>query len=189
MRSLFIIGFICCVLVCGQAQAASTEVDCGACRDVYEFPKDYGNHAYNQVFATNQVSLSDGSKMLVTNPTGHWAMVDLDFVVEATGFTFMIPIGSYNFSLPNGRINIFVQDPRGNSREYMVLSGSPALLVGDGSVQSAPSESEPEPETEPAITEAPDKAGGGTETFNWGQEGTYYWYMDQPEFNFITGSM
>ena len=186
MRSLIIIGFV-CTLACGQALAATVEVDCAACRSVYEFPADYGNQAFNQVFHTDELSLAEGSKTLVKNPEGHWAMVDLNFVVEVTGFTFIVPIGSYQFFEPNGRISIFVQDPRGKSTEYMVLVGSPPLLVGDGSVQSTTSE--PEPDPEPAVTEEPNKAGGGTEILDYGQDGAYYWYMDQPEFNFITGSM
>ena len=129
MRSLIITGFV-CMLACGQALAATVEIDCAACRSVYEFPADYGNHAFNQVFHTTELSLAEGNKTLVKSPAGHWAMVDLNYVIEVTGFTFMIPIGSYQFFQPTGRISIFVQEPRGKSTEYMGLTGSPPLLAG-----------------------------------------------------------
>ena len=155
MRSLLI---VISVLFSGSVIADSLVIPCDACRSVYDYPKDYGNYAYNQVLGDHPtLSVVEGARMQVKNPQGDWAIVDLAFVLEQTGLNLSILILSYSLILPDGTIRIRVQDPRGSLSTYDVFAESPDLLVGDGSGTIEPTPATPSTPTETA----PDKTSGG----------------------------
>jgi hypothetical protein len=181
---------VACLLLCLTTNIAwsadLTEVRCGQCRDVYEHPQDYGNFAYNQVFGSNPtLSFAQGDIMKVVSPSGQWAVVDLNFVSNQTGLSFSIYFLYYSLAVPNGRIQMVVQDPKGNITEFQAYALSPDLEVGGGT--SPPTQSEPEPEPEDPTPVKSNTAGGGQEIICC-QSGAFYWYYDQPAFSMQFGN-
>ena len=78
MRSLILIFTLFACATSTTSLAAVAEFDCDACRDVYDYPRDFGNHAFNLVFGTAQViDLAEGGRVRITNPAGQSAEVDL----------------------------------------------------------------------------------------------------------------
>lgn len=176
--------FLSIILSSGTAWAEPTSVACDLCRDVYQFPDDYANHAYNQVFGEDPVlSFIEGDTMLVVATNGQWAIVDLNYILEPTGWSLSILILSHAISIPNGRIEMIVQDPRNTISSFQAFTHSPDLLVGDGSTPP-PAEDTSEEEL---VTEKADSHGGGQEIVCC-QEGAYYWYADQVGFNIQIGN-
>jgi len=185
MRKLLLIVITMSVLPLLSEQAWSadpTVVACAQCRDVYEHPGDYGNHAYNQVFGRNPtLSFVQGDLMRIVAPSGQWAVVDLNFIFQATGLSLNLAIVSYAYSIPTGKVQMVVQDPRGGISEFQAFAASPDLLVGDGAYSPPAPDPEPEPEPEPATNQAV-PYGGATEIICC-QSGTFYWYYSQPAFS------
>lgn len=185
MRSLLLTALI---LIATPLAADITSVYCGACRDVYAHPQDFGNFGYNLVFGDSPVlTLSEGNQMKVLNGSGQWAIVDLDFVIENYSLTFSIGFLTYSFAAPTGAIRIAVQDPAGRMTTYEVFASSSDLIVGDGGTQQQDSTSTTPTTTDTDISEIPtldSSAGGG---FGW-IAGPYYWYMGQP-FYFQTDNL
>ena len=156
MRSLLVVISI---AVSMSAWADLPTVHCGACRSVYDHPRDFGNYTFNEVLGdTPSLSLFEGSRVKVVNPQGEWAVVDLAFVLEQTGLSLSILVLSYSVIVPDGTILIRVLNPAGYMTEYDVFAEAPDLLVGDGSeiAESAP---DPEPEQPAPVT--PNKSPGG----------------------------
>jgi hypothetical protein len=172
------------VLTAGAAAAEPPEVLCSACRDVYEEPRDFGNHAFNLVFGDNPVfGLAEGDKIRVWNDESQSALVDLNFVIESGGLAIDLVVVSFTFAYPTGTIQIRVQDPRGHMTEYEVFAASSDLLVGaEGSTAT-----EPKPEPDPSLLEdfdlaAHTKLSPDTYVYRYlGYEGIYDWYVEYPE--------
>jgi len=142
-----------------SALADITEIRCDPCRSVDDYPRDYGNYAYNQVLGDHPtLSLAEGSRVKVKNPQGDWAIVDQAFVLEGTGLSLSILVLSYSLVVPDGTIRIRVQDPDGEMLTYEVFVESPDLRVGDGT-QTGTTESNTDT-TEPD-TVTLDKSSGG----------------------------
>ena len=134
------------LFLCMHALGQPTEIYCEACRDVYTSPEDFGNYAYNSVLGQNPtVSLANGDQLIVTNPQGQWAIVDLAFVMQNSGLSLSLVVVSYLVPVPSGEIEITIQDPRGNITRRRALSGTPDLLVGaESSPPPAPVELPPD---------------------------------------------
>ncbi len=176
------------VLVSNVALAAPTPVSCSLCRDVYQHPEDYANHAYNQVFGENPtLSMAEGDLMKIVAPNGQWAIVDLNFILQPTGLSFNIIVLSYSVSLPDGKIEMVVQDPRGGFSNYQAFTQSPDLIVGDGTEPAtSPTETVEQPEDEPPLQKASSHS-GGLEVICC-QSGAYYWSIEQIGFGMQLGS-
>jgi hypothetical protein len=158
MRSLLI--FLALTLS-GSALADIPDILCNACRSVDDYPRDYGNYAYNQVLGDHPtLSLEEGSRVKVKNPQGDWAIVDLAFVLDQTGLSLSILILSYSFIVPDGTIQIRVQDPDGETLTYEVFVESPDLRVGDGTQTGT---TEPTADSTETDTVTLDKISGGTD--------------------------
>ena len=184
MRKCLIIAAI---FLSGPAWAAPIEIECALCRDVYEHPADYANHAYNQVFGENPtLSFAEGDLVRVRAPNGHWAMVDLNYLLANTGVSLNLIFLTYSISLPTGKIEMVVQDPRNTMTRFQAFAHSPDLLVGDGTgpaAQAEPEDDVEEPEQKPQKANA---HGPGQEIICC-QPGAYYWYADQFIFNMRLG--
>lgn len=176
------------MLAASHAQSADlTTVECPQCRDVYRYPSDFGNHAYNQVFGSNPtLGFAEGDVMRVVAPNGQWAVVDLNFVFQEIGLSVNLVVFTYAISVPNGKIQMIVQDPRGKISEFEAFALSPDLLVGDGSVTAPPPEPEPEEEAVQETEKVSSHAAG--EEIVCCQSGTFYWYYDQPAFSIQFGN-
>lgn len=162
MRKLLLLALL---AICTPAWA-DPSLYCTACRDVYGYPMDFGNYAYNEVLgASPSLPMADGGRLIVVNPAGQWAVVDMSFILDPIGISLSLLVVSWSVHLPDGRVSIRVQDPRGDTTDYYVFSGTPDLLVGDGSAGTT----QPEPEAEiPAIN----KPGGGGSASDF----DYIWY-------------
>lgn len=174
------------LVICNTALAAPTSVVCELCRDVYAHPEDFANHAYNQVFGDNPtLSFSEGDILKVVAPNGQWAIVDLNYILQPTGLSLNIIVLSYSVSLPDGKIEMVVQDPRGGFSRYQAFTQSPDLLVGDGRTPTPPPPVQQQPATPP-----PKKASahtGGLEIICC-QTGAYYWSIEQIGYSKQFGS-
>jgi len=167
------------------ASADMRQIECGACRDVYLHPTDFGNFAFNLVFGDQPLlTMADGSQVKIWNPAGQWAIVDLNFVLQEEGLSFSIVFLTINLIAPTGTIQIQVQDPKGQMTEYEVFASSSDLIVGEGSAGTT---------TEPATTDSEDatssgsSGGVGSSSGSGGgsYDSTYYWYWSSP-YSFIT---
>lgn len=195
MRSALIL--ILCLIGNAAWSAETTQVSCSQCRDVYQHPEDYGNFAYNSVFGSNPtLSFTDGDIVRVIAPNGQWAIVDLNFVLEPLGLSVNIVILNYAIAVPNGRIQMVIQDPRGDITTREVYALSPDLMVGDGTVTQPPPPPPPAPDPAP-VSSAADlqdvnftQYATGSSTGGFGtmccQTGEFYWYYDMPEFRIQT---
>lgn len=137
----------------------SLETYCGACRDVRAHPMDFGNHAFNVVFAQAESDAGTllNATVMVSNPLGQRVPVYLSRVMEETGLSLGIsPFFYYQVPFPSPFVQIAVQDPWGTLTTYQVLATSEYLIVGDLDPILEP---EPEPE-EPEPTSL-DKSSGG----------------------------
>jgi len=158
MRSLL---SILAISFSASALADITEIRCDPCRSVYDHPRDYGNYAYNQVLGDHPtLSLEAGGRVKVRNPQGHWAIVDLAFILEGTGLNLSILVLSYSIVVPDGTIRIRVQDPNGEMLTYEVFVESPDLRVGDGTQTST---TEPTTDTTDPDTVTLNKSSGGVD--------------------------
>ena len=111
--------------------AWSAAILCADCRHPDQYPKDYGNFAYNQVFGSGAwLTLSQGDRIQVRNPAGQWAYVDLNFVMDDSPMTVLLGWLSLTLMAPTGAIEISVQSAVGGIFTYSVLIGSPDLQVG-----------------------------------------------------------
>lgn len=179
MRNLLLLS----LLVFSSAVWADPAALCQGCRDPGLYPQDYGNFVFNEVFGeTPTLSLVDANQIVVTNPQGQWAMVDLNFEVTDTGINLNLLLIGTEFTMLTGRIQIEVQDPYGNMTVYYVFANSPELAVGDGTIESDPvAESEPD-DADSGSTTTTSSGGEYTSYTYWGVDGTWYWYYEQTEF-------
>lgn len=182
MRNLLLLS----LLLCSSALWADPAALCQGCRDPQLYPQDYGNFVFNEVFGdTPTVSIVEANQILVTNPQGQWAVVDLNFEAMEIGFSLNLLIVGTDFTMLTGRIQIEVQDPYGTMTVYYVFANSPELVVGDGTIESDPvAESEPDDaDSGSADTTATTSSGGEYTSYTyWGVDGAWYWYYEQTEF-------
>lgn len=98
------------------AQANAINIYCGACRDAHEFPDDFANFAFNQIYGPDgwlPPRLADD--FFVTNATGQTVYVDADYVLAGFDFEgFRIPFWPRNLlqltmALPNGRVLVVIR--------------------------------------------------------------------------------
>lgn len=171
------------LLVSISSFAQQAQHPCQACRDVRQFPKDYGNHAFNEVFLTAEEDALPlfSTSVHVVNSQGMYATVHINRILVSSGVMigFYPGILSYQVPYPSPYVQIFVQDPWGTSTTYVVLADSPPLLVGDPFI---PLETQPEPEPEPVTS---NRIPGGEELLG-GYDGTanYFGGATIPYYNF-----
>lgn len=169
------------------AVAGPTPVSCSLCRDVYQHPEDYANHAYNQVFGENPtLSFAAGDLLKIVAPNGQWAIVDLNYIIQPTGLSLNIIILSYSISLPNGKIEMVVQNPRGGFSRYQAFTHSPDLIVGPDPAPVANDPVQP-PITNPLPPKKASSHNGGLELICC-QPGAYYWSIEQIGYGMQFGS-
>jgi hypothetical protein len=195
MRNHVLTGALLAALTWPAITFGATFITCELCRSPYDYPMDYGNHVYNQTFGSNPtLSLDQANRILVRNPAGQWAVVDIDIVLVETGVLAELGWFGISLSIPDGRLEISVQDPSGTMTDYLVFIGSPDLNVGDtppiSEIDSGSTTAEPAPEEGPStessetneVESAPTSGGIETTTApgpaDYGQEGTWYWYQD-----------
>jgi hypothetical protein len=180
MRSLLLVS----LLLCSFALWADPAALCQGCRDPQLYPQDYGNFVFNEVFGdTPTVSIVEANQILVTNPQGQWAVVDLNFEAMEIGFSLNLLIVGTEFTMLTGRIQIEVQDPYGTMTVYYVFANSPELVVGDGTIESDPVAEPDDADSGSADTTSTTSAGGEYTSYTyWGVDGTWYWYYEQTEF-------
>ena len=90
----------------------SLETYCGACRDVRAHPMDFGNHAFNVVFAQAESDAGTllNATVMVSNPLGQRVPVYLSRVMEETGLSLGIsPFFYYQVPFPSPFVQIAVQ--------------------------------------------------------------------------------
>ncbi len=148
MSRALLLGTILSLSASAVAQAA--ELTCDACRSVFEYPSDYGNFVFNETFGDSpSLTIGEADLVRVSNSTGHWAMVDLNFMMSSYGTALTIVGFSQQIYLPNGMIEIRVQDPRGSMKAYSVYIDSEELLVGVDEPTPVPSQPAPPPAPPP----------------------------------------
>ena len=98
------------------AQANAINIYCGACRDAHEFPDDFANFAFNQIYGPEgwlPPRLADD--FFVTNAAGQTVYVDADYVLAGFDFEgFRIPFWPRNLlqltmALPNGKVLVVIR--------------------------------------------------------------------------------
>lgn len=121
--------------------AQTIELDCSACRDVRQYPMDFGNHVFNETFVVAHIY---GSTILtvtatVKNRLGQTAIVHLSREMEDSGLSLGIsPFFYYQVPYPSPFVQIAVQDAWGTLTTYQVLISSQPLIVGDYDVIQDP---------------------------------------------------
>ncbi len=150
---------------------------CPECRDVTEHPRDYGNHAFNQLIAPipdDQFGpfSTYATTAYVWNTSGEYALVRLEDVLEQLSVVINYQLFTLPLQVSSDFVEIFVQSMHGDSMTYQVLETSQPLTVG-GRL--------PEPEPDPATETKVATHAAGEELCC--QSGTFYWYYDQPQFD------
>ncbi len=111
MRSLLLI----CVLLSSLAadtclaQANSINILCSECRDPHDYPDDFANFAFNQIYGPEAwLSCDQADDFFVSNLDNQRVYVDVDFVFLGVGVEgFLLPYWPTNIlkitlALPNG---------------------------------------------------------------------------------------
>lgn len=151
------------LLIGSPAIGQVTTLTCDACRSVFDHPNDYGNFVFNETFGDSpSLTFGDADMVRVSNRSGHWAMVDLSFMMSSYGTAVTIVGISQQILLPTGLIQVRVQDPRGTMTQYRVFIHSEELLVGIDEPAPAPPEPPPPPPPPPAPAPAPAPSPGTT---------------------------
>lgn len=128
MRSTLL---IICMLTSLNVWADMVEVLCSACRDPDEFPRDYGNTAYNQVFGqSGWMSLDQADKILITNLNNRWAVVDVNFVLVPLKTSVRFPFLSIEVMVPTEEIALTVFTDTGHVERYRTMISGRDLIVG-----------------------------------------------------------
>ena len=94
-----------------HAQANAIEIVCTECRDPVEYPDDFVNFAFNQVFGRDGwLTPEQADDFFVSNLDGHRVYIDIDFVFLGIGIRgFRLPLWPANMvqitlALPNGEV-------------------------------------------------------------------------------------
>ena len=125
--------FLCSIflLCCNSAWSGLIEVACEECRNPEEYPRDFGNQAFNQLFGCNQwLTLAPGDQLKIINLNGESAIVDLNSVVTGLNFT----INTTQFPIPTlfhaGTIQVLVYTKNRNVLDYRIHTALAPLDVG-----------------------------------------------------------
>ena len=93
------------------AQANAINIYCETCRDPNEFPNDYANFAFNQIYGPDAwLSFEQADDFFITNAAGQKVYVDVDFVMMGFNFRgFHVPfwpryVLRITLALPNGML-------------------------------------------------------------------------------------
>ena len=93
------------------AQTGAVDIICVDCRDPEQYPDDYVNFAFNQVYGPNAwLSWDQADDMFVTNLDHQRVYIDADFVFFGVGIRgFQLPLWPTNLlqftlALPSGRL-------------------------------------------------------------------------------------
>lgn len=113
MRSSFLICTLLSMFsvdVC-VAQANSINILCSECRDPHDYPDDFANFAFNQIYGPEAwLSFDQADDFFVTNLDNQRVYVDVDFVFLGVGVEgFRLPYWPTNIleitlALPNGNL-------------------------------------------------------------------------------------
>ena len=94
-----------------MAQTGAIDIICVDCRDPEQYPDDYVNFAFNQIYGPNAwLSWDQADDMFVTNLDHQRVYIDADFVFFGVGIRgFHLPLWPSNLlrftlALPSGRI-------------------------------------------------------------------------------------
>ena len=144
-----------------QAQLNAETVFCGECRDPVEYPDDYVNFAFNQVYGeTGWMDLDQADDFFIENSNGDRVYVDVDFVMHSSSLLGInLPIWPKNLleitlALPNGQLykavrSIFVSPlPVPHSSDPEPADPDPDNDSGNDGVDDPEGEQEPDPEDE-----------------------------------------
>jgi len=102
-----------------EAQNVFPVVRCNECRNPHDFPRDYRNFAYNQLFAPDAwMSYSQGDFFQVVNPQGQYVFVDMNMDLDVFTLDLGIPI-----PLPfpvSVQIQVILIFENGDQKTYMM---------------------------------------------------------------------
>lgn len=94
------------------AQANAMYILCDACRDPHEFPEDYANFAFNQIYGPDAwLTFEQADDFFITNLHNQTVYVDADFVFTGLNLQgIQIPLWPLNLiqitlALPNGNLH------------------------------------------------------------------------------------
>lgn len=94
------------------AQANAINIMCDACRDPEEYPEDYANFAFNQIYGPDAwLSFEQADDFFVTNLDNQTVYVDVDFVFDGLtihGFEFPLwptYVVQITLALPDGDLH------------------------------------------------------------------------------------
>jgi len=92
-----------------SAQLGATENYCERCRNPYEYPNDYVNFAYDQIYGNDGwMDFDQADDFYITNPDGYVVYADVDFIMQGLElFGLSLPMWPTNviqitLALPNG---------------------------------------------------------------------------------------
>jgi hypothetical protein len=98
------------------AQANAINIMCDACRDPEEYPEDYANFAFNQIYGPDAwLSFEQADDFFVTNLENRTVYIDVDFVFDGLNMggiqlplwpTYLVQI---TLALPNGDLHKLVR--------------------------------------------------------------------------------
>jgi hypothetical protein len=110
----------CAHTVPAEAQNVFPVVTCNECRDPYEFPRDYRNFAYNQLFGPDgTMTYEQGDFFQVVNASGQSVFVDMNmdldvFTLDLLGIPIPLP---YPVAI---QIQIILIFENGDQKTYMM---------------------------------------------------------------------
>lgn len=113
MHKLMLGMLLACSLIADicLAQANAINIFCEDCRDAGQYPDDYANFAFNQIYGPDAwLSFDQADDFFITNIDGHRVYVDVDYVMYGFDFEgFDIPFWPRNLlkitlALPDGRL-------------------------------------------------------------------------------------
>jgi hypothetical protein len=115
----------CAHTVPAEAQNTFPQVLCDQCRDPNDFPRDYRNFAYNQLFAPDAwMTYSQGDFFQVLNPQGQYVFIDMNMDLDVFTLDLGIPIPlpfpiavqiQVILIYENGDQKIYMMDPRAHA--------------------------------------------------------------------------
>ena len=128
-----------CALISVNVWGDMVEVLCPACRSPDQHPKDFGNHAYNQVLGQDGwMTLGQADKMLITNLNNRWAVVDVDIVLIPLQTSIRFPFLSFDIMVPTQEIAITVYTDTGEVERYRMMISGRDLIVGPPPAPATP---------------------------------------------------
>ena len=173
------------------AAAGHQTLICAECRAVQDHPRDYGNHAFNELIEPMDDNFSlfttYSTSTYVYNLDGQWALVLLEDVIEDTGVSVTFGGIHVPVQISSEYVKISVQSQFGDLTVYELMETSKPMVVGDGTPPPPPSHPAPEQQLEDYRAQVPQtSSGAGSVGTPCCQTGEFYWYYDMPEFQIRT---